>query len=251
MAMELDPVCGMMVDPVRAKSHVEHANKTYSFCSEGCAKKFSSEPAKYLNSKQAPSMAKAASQEAISAAHTKVSPESTKTSAPYICPMDPEVHEQNPGPCPKCGMALEPSVPIPSAARVEYTCPMHPEIIRSGPGACPICGMALEPRTVSASDEENPELSAMTRRFWISVALAIPVLILGMSDMLPGQPLRRFLSMHAIGWIEFLLATPVVLWGGSPFFQRGWVSIVNRSLNMFTLIALGTGTAYLYSVIAI
>jgi Cu+-exporting ATPase len=111
--------------------------------------------------------------------------------------------------------------------------------------------MALEPRTVSASEDENPELSSMTRRFWISVALTIPVLILGMSDMLPGQPLQRFLSMHAIGWIEFLLASPVVLWGGFPFFQRGWASIVNRSLNMFTLIALGTGTAYIYSVVAV
>jgi Cu+-exporting ATPase len=111
--------------------------------------------------------------------------------------------------------------------------------------------MALEPRTVSASEDENPELSSMTRRFWISVALTIPVLILGMSDMLPGQPLQRFLSMHAIGWIEFVLATPVVLWGGFPFFQRGWASIVNRSLNMFTLIALGTGTAYIYSVVAV
>jgi Cu+-exporting ATPase len=165
--------------------------------------------------------------------------------------MDPEVQEQDPGACPKCGMALEPAMPKGSATRIEYTCPMHPEIIRSGPGSCPICGMALEPRTVSASEEENPELSLMTRRFWISVALTIPVLILGMSDLIPGQPLQQFLSMRATGWIEFLLATPIVLWGGFPFFQRGWASIVNRSLNMFTLIALGTGTAYVYSVIAV
>jgi Cu+-exporting ATPase len=250
--MELDPVCGMTVDPARAKSHVEHANKTYSFCSEGCAKKFSSEPAKYLKSKQTPSMATAASLEAINIARPQASKESAKASgAGYICPMDPEVHEQTPGACPKCGMALEPAMPRASATRIEYTCPMHPEIGRSGPGSCPICGMALEPRTVSTSEDENPELSSMTRRFWISVALTIPVLILGMSDMLPGQPLQRFLSMHAIGWIEFLLASPVVLWGGFPFFQRGWASIVNRSLNMFTLIALGTGTAYIYSVVAV
>jgi Cu+-exporting ATPase len=111
--------------------------------------------------------------------------------------------------------------------------------------------MALEPRTVSASEEENPELSNMTRRFWISVALTIPILVLGMSDLIPGQPLQQFLSMRAIGWIELLLATPVVLWGGFPFFQRGWASLVNRSLNMFTLIALGTGTAYIYSMIAV
>jgi Cu+-exporting ATPase len=249
--MELDPVCGMTVDQARAKSRVEHANKTYSFCCEGCAKKFSAEPAKYLNSKQKPHMATAASQETISAGRPAASPKPTKTSASYICPMDPEVQEQKPGACPKCGMALEPAMPSAPAARIEYTCPMHPEIIRSEPGACPICGMALEPRAVSASEEENPELSAMTRRFWISVALTIPVLVLGMSDLIPGQPLQKFLSMRAIGWIELLLATPVVLWGGFPFFQRGWASIVNRSLNMFTLIALGTGTAYIYSVIAV
>ncbi len=250
--MELDPVCGMTVEPARAKSHVEHANKTYSFCCEGCAEKFSAEPEKYLDSRQTPSIATAASPEAISVAYPQASRESAKASgAGYICPMDPEVRKQNPGACPKCGMALEPAIPSASATRVEYTCPMHPEIIRSEPGSCPICGMALEPRIVNASEEENPELSSMTRRFWISVALTIPVLILGMSDLIPGQPLQRFLSMRAIGWIELLLATPLVLWGGFPFFQRGWASIVNRSLNMFTLIALGTGTAYIYSVIAV
>src|ERR1700747_1947555 len=217
--MELDPVCGMTVAPARSKYHVEHANKTYSFCSEGCAKKFSSEPAKYLNSKQTPSMATAASLEAISVARPQPSNESAKASgAGYICPMDPEVHEQDPGACPKCGMALEPAMPRASATRIEYTCPMHPEISRSGPGSCPICGMALEPRTVSASEDENPEIFSMTRRFWISVAPTIPLRLLGMSDILPGQSLERFLSMYAIGWIEFLLATPVVMWGGFPFF---------------------------------
>jgi Cu+-exporting ATPase len=136
------------------------------------------------------------------------------------------------------------------AAPVEYTCPMHPQIIRIGPGACPICGMALEPRT-AVGDEENPELASMTHRFWISLALTIPVLILGMSDLTPGQPLQHLISSRAIGWIELLLASPVVLWGGWPFFERGWASITNRSPNMFTLIALGTGTAYTYSVIAV
>ena len=257
--MERDPVCGMIVDRARGKSRVEFANNTYVFCSESCAKKFSAEPATYLNSKQRPPAATYAAsalrsghlnRSSVTAMQPKVSLERAKTSAPYVCPMGPEVQEQKPGACPKCGMALEPAMPTASATRIEYTCPMHPEIIRSEPGACPICGMALEPRTISAS-EENPELSSMTRRFWISVALTIPVLILGMSDMLPGQPLQRFFSMRAMGWIELLLATPVVLWGGFPFFQRGWASIANRSLNMFTLIALGTGTAYIYSVMAI
>jgi Cu+-exporting ATPase len=138
-----------------------------------------------------------------------------------------------------------------TAAAAEYTCPMHPQIIRPGPGSCPICGMALEPRTATAHQEENPELASMSRRFWISTALSLPVFLLSMSDLLPGQPVQHVLSMRAISWIEFALATPVVIWGGWPFFERGWASLVNRSLNMFTLIALGTGTAYLYSVAAI
>jgi len=143
-----------------------------------------------------------------------------------------------------------PATPKPSSG-VEYTCPMHPEIVRPGPGSCPICGMALEPRTAVAEEQENPELASMTRRFWTSAALTIPVLVLGMSDLIPGRPLQQFLSMRAIGWIELALATPVVLWGGWPFFERGWASFVNRSLNMFTLIALGTGTAYVYSLAAV
>jgi Cu+-exporting ATPase len=132
-----------------------------------------------------------------------------------------------------------------------YTCPMHPEIVRSGPGSCPICGMALEPRTATAEEEENPELTSMSRRFWVSAALSLPVFLMGMSDLLPGQPVQHVLSMRAISWIEFVLAAPVVIWGGWPFFERGWASLVNRSLNMFTLIALGTGTAFLYSVAAV
>jgi Cu+-exporting ATPase len=148
-------------------------------------------------------------------------------------------------------MALEPALPLPPSTRVDYTCPMHPEIVRDAPGSCPICGMALEPRTTSIDDEQNPELASMTRRFWISVGLTIPVLVLGMSDLIPGQPFQHWLRMRAIAWLELLLATPVVLWAGWPFFERGWASLVDRSLNMFTLIALGTGTAYVYSVIAV
>src|SRR6266478_6148307 len=141
-----------------------------------------------------------------------------------------------------------PAVPAPSGTK--WTCPMHPEVVADGPGACPICGMALEPRSVSAHEEENPELRDMVRRFWISLVLTVPVLVLGMSDLLPGQPVQHALSPSLIAWIELALATPVVLWGGRPFFQRGWASVANRSLNMFTLIALGTGVAYVYSVVA-
>ncbi|HKY45038.1 MAG TPA: YHS domain-containing protein, partial [Pyrinomonadaceae bacterium] len=121
----------------------------------------------------------------------------------------------------------------------KYTCPMHPEIIRDAPGSCPICGMALEPLTVSLEDEKNPELVDMTRRFWVAVVLSIPVFVLGMSDPIPGQPLQRVIPMRTLYWVQLVLATPVVLWAGWPFFVRAWQSVVNRSLNMFTLIGLG------------
>ncbi len=134
--------------------------------------------------------------------------------------------------------------------QTEYTCPMHPQIVRVQPGACPICGMALELRTVTLADEENPELVAMTRRFWVGVVLTAPLLIIAMSDSLPGRSLERVASKQTLSWIEFLLATPTVLWGGWPFFVRAWQSIVNRSLNMFTLIGLGVAVAYFYSVTA-
>ena len=146
-------------------------------------------------------------------------------------------------------MELEPTIPL-AATRTEYTCPMHPEIVRPGPGFCPICGMALEPRTVTATDEENPELRDMTRRFWISLVLTVPLLAIAMVDMLPGMPVEHALPGGWLPRIELLLATPVVLWGGRPFFQRGLASIVNRSTNMFTLIAMGTGVAYLFSLTA-
>ena len=139
----------------------------------------------------------------------------------------------------------------PAAGGREYTCPMHPEVVQQGPGSCPICGMDLEPKQITAEEEGNPELLAMTRRFWVSLALSVPVLFLAMSaDLLPGQPVQQLLGVRTIIWIELVLATPVVLWGGSIFFQRAWASLVNRSLNMFTLIGLGTGVAYLYSLVA-
>lgn len=131
-----------------------------------------------------------------------------------------------------------------------YTCPMHPEIVRDRPGACPICGMALEARTVGVQDDGNPELTDMTRRFWVGLALAVPVFCLSMSEMLPGHPALRVLGPGLLAWIQLVLSTPVVLWAGRPFFERGGASIVNRRLNMFTLIAIGTGTAYAYSVVA-
>ncbi len=186
----------------------------------------------------------------VDAATTKqevASQDARWSGAVYLCPMHPDVRQRAPGACPKCGMALEPETP--AASKTEYVCPMHPQIVRSEPGYCPICGMALEPR-ISTAEEVNPELKDMGRRFWLSVALALPLLLLDMSKMLLGGPVQHALSPRLITWIEFALATPVVLWGAWPFFKRGWVSVVNRRLNMFTLIALGVGIAYAYSVVA-
>jgi Cu+-exporting ATPase len=222
-----DPVCGMTVSPDSRLRHV-HEGHTYLFCSTKCLAKFQASPADYLNPRP-----------------TK--PVIAQKGVMYICPMDPEIRQPAPGSCPKCGMALEPESPVAMGA-VEYTCPMHPEIVRNEPGACPICGMALEPRTVIAS-EENPELDNMTRRFWISTILAVPVFVMAMAaDMWMGF-VPQMISFTHLQLVEFLLATPVVLWGGWPFFQRGWASLVNRHLNMFTLISLGVGVAWTYSVI--
>jgi len=140
--------------------------------------------------------------------------------------------------------------PPPSPAAATWTCPMHPQIVRSGPGSCPICGMALEPRTVTAEDEENPELHDMTRRFWVSLLFTAPLIFQMISDLIPGRPLMKLVPPQALAWIQLGLSAPVVLWGGWPFFQRGWASIVNRSLNMFTLIAMGVGAAFAYSLVA-
>jgi Cu+-exporting ATPase len=163
--------------------------------------------------------------------------------------MCPEVRQIGPGPCPKCGMALDPESPTAMPTKTEFTCPMHPEIVQPGPGSCPICGMALERRTATV-EEDNPELRDMTRRFWISLVLTAPLLAIAMGSMLASRIFMSSLLAPILPWIEFALATPVVLWAGWPFFQRGWVSLKNRSTNMFTLIAMGTGVAYAYSVVA-
>ncbi len=230
----IDPVCGMKVDPAKAAATVEYQGTRYLFCSQGCATKFQTEPGKYLKPRSNV---------------TPPQPIKAEQQTEYICPMDPEVHKVDPGSCPKCGMALEPATLAAPTMRTEYTCPMHPQIVRSETGDCPICGMTLEPREITTV-EVNPELIDMTRRFWISVALAVPLLALMVSDLFPSLPLQHLLRARTWAWIEFALATPVVLWCGWPFFVRGWKSVVNRSLNMFTLIALGTGAAFLYSVIA-
>lgn len=228
-----DPVCGMTIDSTDAAGTVEYKRNTYYFCDLSCVEKFQANPEKYLSTERAP----------------KAQADGSKD-VEYTCPMHPEVRQMGPGSCPKCGMALEPATFAPPAARTEYTCPMHPEIVRSEPGACPTCGMALEPREVTL-EEANPELADMTRRFRISFALTVPILALMVSEMIPTRPLQHLLGPATVLWTQFTLATPVVLWAGLPLFQRGWASVKNRSLNMFTLIALGTGAAYLYSLFAL
>ncbi|MGI4853151.1 MAG: heavy metal translocating P-type ATPase [Janthinobacterium lividum] len=224
-----DPVCGMMVLPAKAAGSAEFAGHRYYFCGKGCLAKFEADPQKYL------------------APASVAAPTAQAQAAEYICPMDPEVSQRGPGSCPKCGMALEPAVAT-AATRMEYTCPMHPEVVSEKPGNCPKCGMALEPRDV-AVEEKNPELDDMTRRLWIAAALTLPLLTIMFVEMLPSMPLQG-LPAAAVAWLEFALATPVVLWCGWPFFVRAWQSVRNRSGNMFTLIGIGTGVAYTYSVIA-
>ena len=177
-------------------------------------------------------------------------PEVAIPGAVYICPMDPEVRESKPGSCPICGMALEPENALPQPDITEYFCPMHPEIVQDEPGVCPKCGMALEARTVAAK-EDNPELDDMTRRFWIGLVLAVPVFVLAMAGDMWSGLVPGLISHAHLQLVEFWLATPVVLWCGRPFFQRGWASIVSWHLNMFTLIALGVGVAWSYSVVGI
>ncbi len=230
-----DPVCGMKIDPSKAL-HVEYSGKTYFFCSSGCAAKFRETPEKYVQPK--------------SVTAPQEEPIASVTTNGYTCPMHPEVHHDGPGDCPKCGMALEPETLAAQSGKPQYTCPMHPQIVRDQPGDCPICGMALEPMTVQAS-AANPELESMTRRFWICAALTLPLLTVMLSDLLPGHPLQTLLKGSSLGWCELALASPVVLWGGWPFFRRGWASIVSRNLNMFTLISIGAGSAYLYSFVAV
>lgn len=229
----LDPVCGMLIDPSDAVGALTHEGTTYHFCSTSCEERFRAAPSKFLH------------QETVDAPAPVGADDTT-----YTCPTHPEVRQRGPGPCPKCGMALEPVAPPPPRVRTEYTCPMHPEIIRDAPGACPICGMALEPRTVALDDGENPELVDMRRRFWWGTALGLPVFILAMTDMVLGPGLGGRLALSITNWFGLVLATPVVWWAGWPFFERGWASIVNRSANMFTLIALGIGAAYVYSAAA-
>ncbi|HKA41134.1 MAG TPA: heavy metal translocating P-type ATPase, partial [Burkholderiales bacterium] len=229
---EKDPVCGMAVDPATATWFHDHDATRYYFCCDGCQALFKADPGKYLG-KAPPAPAKQVA--------------APKVRGGYTCPMHPEITQNGPGSCPKCGMALVQLLPAAPAAR-EYTCPMHPEVRSPKPGSCPKCGMALVP--VAGAQEDDSELRDMTRRFWVAAALSAPLVFIAMA---PYFGLARPLGLppHVRMYVEFALATPVVLWSGWPFFHKFRLSLANRSPNMYTLIGLGVALAYSFSIAAV
>jgi Cu+-exporting ATPase len=230
----VDPVCGMAVDPDRAAGQVDHGGATYYFCSKGCAAKFSANPEQYLSGKREPMAPPTLQIGGLKKTASTLSPEPSAVDLTRATSHEPRAAN------------YEPRVTL-------YTCPMHPEVVSPRPGACPKCGMALEPMIAdlrAAVDAPNPELVDMTRRFWIGLALAAPVFVLTMGDMATGGALMHRLGAVRINWFELVLATPVVLWCGLPFLERMWRSFVNVSPNMFTLIGIGVGAAYAYSLVA-
>ncbi len=228
-----DPVCNMTIEDKEAVATSSYKGTTYHFCSMPCKERFDKDPEAFIGEKTS---TKAEEVSAGGVIHT--------------CPMHPEERKEGPGSCTKCGMALEPEMPLEPQVKTEWTCPMHPEIVRDAPVSCPICGMALEPKTVSV-EEENPELIDMSRRFKVSTVLTVPVVLIAMRHFVPGLSfIDAIIPAGILKWLELVLATPVVLWGGWPFFLRGWKSVISWNPNMFTLIGLGTGVAYIYSIIA-
>lgn len=234
----MDPVCGMFTDKEGEFIHDTHDGTSYYFCSERCLAKFRTDPDAFTGKKEAGPTAL---------------PQPQQGDRLFTCPMHPEVEQPSPGSCPKCGMALEPKTPMAAIGRTEYTCPMHPEIVQDGPGSCPKCGMALEPITVSLTEEEkNPEYEDMRKRFIVGAILTIPLVIIAMRDLIPGgRILDTLAAAKTYAWLELILATPVVLWAGWPFYVRGVQSVINKSLNMFTLIGLGVSVAYIYSLLGV
>ena len=251
-----DPVCGAVVDRMRPGATARHAGRRYWLCGVTCRERFEADPARYAEP-AAPRTGAVRAGAALagapsspgrgSAAPTAGDPPGAP--AVYTCPCHPEVRSDAPSDCPECGMALEPQILAP--ARTEYVCPMHPDVVRDAPGSCPECAMALEPRAAPPDDRPSPELADMRRRLAVACALTVPVVAVAMSEMAPRLDARSWLGPTWFGWVQALLATPVVLWCGWPFFVRGWTSLVTRKLNMFTLVAIGTGAAWLASMLAV
>ena len=257
--MKTDPICGMAVDETRALS-AQRDEQIFYFCSEHCRHEFVGQAQPREHTTEAHSQAEEHSRyshEGHESHHTMDHSHHHGHAEPppagkYFCPMDPEVISDKPGNCPRCGMALERNPSWAPDTKLIYTCPMHPEVQQDHSGNCPICGMALEPRTATAeTEEENFEAKDMTHRFWVALVLSIPVLVLVMGHLIPGFHIDHWVAPKLNQWIQFLLATPVVLWCGWPFLVRGVNSIRTRHLNMFTLISLGVGAAYLFSVAAL
>ncbi len=253
--MKIDPICGMTVDessPLRA----ERDGQTFYFCSEHCRQKFLAQAAPAVSGGHACRGHNEAHAGRGDGTHHVHSPREHATVTPsaaakYFCPMDPDVKSDKPGSCPKCGMALELNPTWKPEMKTIYTCPMHLEIEQDHPGDCPKCGMALELKTASGeTEEDDSELRDMSRRFRVGGALTLPIFVLAMAHLVPSLSHSEWVSGEVSRWAQFVLSTPVVLWAGWPFFQRGWRSLVNRHLNMFTLIAMGVGAAYVFSAVA-
>ncbi len=251
--MAIDPICKMEIDEESAIS-VESNGQVFFFCSEHCRKAFVAHESIQSARSEKGNVESCCSHDGSHdnrRAELGASENPGSPSPLYICPMCPGVESDMPDNCPKCGMALERATPAAASTKTIYTCPMHPEIEQGESGDCPICGMRLEPKTVTLeTEEDDSELNDMSRRFWFGLVLTIPLFAMTMADMV-GVPLSKWISPAVSGWIQLILATPVVLWAGWPFFERGWRSVINRSLNMFTLIAIGTGAAYFYSLVAV
>jgi len=285
--MKTDPICGMTVNEATAL-HAERDGETHYFCSEHCRKKFLAQAQLAANksgsccgggAKATPGADDCSAEKNGHEHHSHKSHEhavekhsccggktehsthshahhhgeavTPSAAAKYFCPMCPGVESDKPGACPKCGMALELNPAWKPAARTIYTCPMHPEVEQDHPGTCPKCGMALEAKIITPEvAEDDSELRDMTRRFWVGATLTLPVFVVAMVHLVPSWSHAEWVSGDVSRWGQFLLSTPVVLWAGWPFFVRGWRSLVNRSLNMFTLIALGVGAAYVFSAVA-
>ncbi len=251
-----DPICGMTVDPATAR-HAELDGQKFYFCGEGCRKKFLAQnpAAKMPEDCCSGDTGQHAHGHAYDSHHGHhAAAAAPSASAKYVCPMCPGVGSEKPADCPKCGMSLErnPAWVAPDAGKTLYTCPMHPEVQQDHPGDCPKCGMALEPMTVSAgaAEEDNAELRDMTRRLWIGAALALPVFVLAMAHLIPVLGRQPWVQGGASRWLQFALTVPVVCWAGWPFFRRGWRSLLTAHLNMFTLIMIGVGAAFGFSVVA-
>ena len=270
----IDPICGMTVDPAGAAGSHDHRGQRYFFCGLSCLNRFKADPDRALQSSTVSAAGSPTRRPlpviqpapVLTGAAVAIDPVCGMTVQPataagsyehqgkiyYFCATScltkfrAEPNHYLTPPEQRAPRVM----PVPAGGVVEYICPMDPEVIETQPGICRICGMALEPKDVSLEDARNPELEDMTRRFWICLGPSLLVMLLAMADMIPGLSLPRTFTGSTRNWVQWLLATPVVLWGGWPFFQRGWASVVNRAPNMFTLIAMGTGAAYGYSTVA-